>query len=95
MARGVAVQIVPEVISVEEEGVVDLHQTHAVLPVHVVWLALGPVEPLNSLVLVRPEPFSRSVLTVSLSRLGPQPELLRPTGLRHVQQLGLQPVVDT
>ena len=94
MARGVAVQIVPEVISVEEQGVVDLHQTHAVLPVHVVWLSLGPVEPLNSLVLVRPEPFSRSVLTVSLPSEGSHPEVGSVSRLIVVEQPGLEPVVD-
>merc|ERR1711997_587365 len=71
-----------------------LHQSHAVLSVPVVRLALSPVEPGDSLVLVRPEPLSRVVLAVTLSSEGSHPELNSVSGLEPVEKLGLEPVVD-
>ena len=94
MVRGVAAHIVPEVVPVEVEGVVDLHHAHAVLSLHIVRLPIGPVEPLDSLVLVRPEPFSRSVFVVTLSSEGSHPEVNSVVGFELVEDLGLKPVVD-
>merc|ERR1711878_56802 len=71
-----------------------LHQGHAVLPVPVVRLSLSPVEPLDSLVLVRPDPLSRVVLAVTLSSEGSHPELYSVSRLELVEELGLEPVVD-
>ena len=91
----VAVQIIPEVISVEVERIpVPLHQSHTVLTVVVVRLTLSPVKPLNSLVLMRPDPLSWSVLVVTLSSEGSHPELSPVSGLELVEELGLEPVVD-
>ena len=91
----VAVQIVPEVVSVEVERIlVPLHQSHTVLAVVVVRLALSPVEPLDSLVPVRPNPLPWSILAVTLSSEGSHPELSPVPGLELVEELGLEPVVD-
>merc|ERR1712024_409388 len=70
------------------------HQSHAVLSVPVVRLTLSPVEPLDSLVLVRPDPLPRGVLRVTLSSEGSHPELDSVSGLGSVEKLGLEPVVD-
>ena len=92
----VAVQIVPEVVSVEVERIlVPLHQSHTVLTVVVVRLTLSPVKPLDGLVLVRPDPLTRVVLTVTFPCEGRHPELDPVAGLEVVEQLGLEPVVDT
>merc|ERR1712126_745365 len=90
-----AVNIVPEVISVEVTGIVNLHHPHAVLSLVVVRLPISPVEPLDSLILVGPEPLSRSVLIVPLSSVSSHPEVSPIPGLKHIEQLGLEPVVDT
>ena len=95
MVGGVAVHVVPEVVPVEVQGVVHLHHAHAVLPVRVVRLPRGPVEPLDGLVLVRPDPLPRVVLTVTFPCEGRHPELDPVAGLEVVEQLGLEPVVDT
>ena len=96
VVRSVTVHIIPEVVPVEEEGVVDLHHAHAVLSsVVVVRLSICPVEPLDSLVLVRPDPLPGVVLTVTLPCEGRHPELDPVAGLEVVEQLGLEPVVDT
>ena len=94
VVRSVAVHIVPEVVPVEVERVVDLHHAHAVLSVVVVRFPIGPVEPLDSLVLVRPDPLAGSVLVVTLSSEGSHPEVGPVSSLEHVEQVGLQPVVD-
>ena len=49
-----------------EEEVVVLPEDEAVLALEVVGLPLRPVEPLDTLVHVRPEPLSRRTLAVSL-----------------------------
>ena len=90
----ITVQIVPVVVPVEVEGIVDLHHAHAVLPVVVVGLVGGPVEPLDGLVLVRPDPLSGHVLAVAVPGEGSHPELDPVSGLEVVEQLGLEPVVD-
>ena len=95
MVGCVAVHVVPEVVPVEVQGVVDLHHAHAVLPVRVVGLPRGPVKPLDGLVLVRPDPLTRVVLTVTFPCEGRHPELDPVAGLEVVEQLGLEPVVDT
>ena len=94
VVRCVTVHIVPVVVPVEEEGVVHLHHAHAVLAVEVVRFPISPVEPLDRLVLVRPEPLPRGVLVVTLSSEGSHPELDPVSGLEHVEELGLEPVVD-
>ena len=95
MVRSVTGHIVPEVVPVEVEGVVDLHHAQAVLAaVVVVRLPVRPVEPLDSLVLVRPEPFPRSVLAVTVSSEGSHPEAGSVSRQEHFEQLGLEPVVD-
>ena len=95
MLSPVALEVVPEVIPVEVERIaVPLHQSHAVLSVIIVRLALGPVEPLDGLVLVRPDPFPWSVLAVSLSSEGSHPKLDSVSWLESVEELGLEPVVD-
>merc|ERR1712179_83069 len=90
----ITVEIVPEVVSVEVPRVVDLHHPHAVLAVLVVRLTISPVKPLDGLVLVRPDPFPGLVLAVTLSSEGSHPELDPVSGLEHVEELGLEPVVD-
>merc|ERR1712110_949909 len=96
MGNRVTFKIIPEVIPEDgEERVVVLSHHQTVFAVLVVRFPLCPVKPAHSFVLMRPGPLSRSVLTVSLPRLGAQPELLRHSGLCLVQQLRLQPVVDT
>merc|ERR1712001_232104 len=96
MLGPVTFNIVPEVVPVEVERIpVSLNQSHAVLPVPVVRLTLSPVEPGDSLVLVRPEPLSRVVLAVTLSSEGSHPELNSVSGLEPVEKLGLEPVVDS
>ena len=94
VVRSVTVHIIPVVVPVEVEGVVYLHHAHAVLAVVVVRFPISPVEPLDSLVLVRPEPLPWSVLVVTFSSEGPHPEVSPVSGQEHVEQLGLQPVVD-
>merc|ERR1711997_400119 len=95
MLGPVTFNIVPEVVPVEVERILmPLHQSHAVLSVPVVRLALGPVKPRDSLVLVRPEPLSRSILRVTVSSEGSHPELNSVSGLEPVEKLGLEPVVD-
>ena len=94
VVRCVTVHVVPVVVPVEVEGVVHLHHAHAVLAVVVVRFPVGPVEPLDSLVLVRPEPLSRSVLVVTVTSEGSHPEVSPVSGQEHVEQLGLEPVVD-
>ena len=90
----ITVKIVPEVVSVEVPGVVDLHHPHAILAVLVVGLTISPVKPLDGLVFVRPDPFPGLVLAVTLSSEGSHPELDPVSGLEHVEELGLEPVVD-
>ena len=63
----VAVKVIPEVIPEHrEEGVVLLDHGHAVLAAEVVGLTISPIEPGDGLILVRPHPVSRLVLTVPL-----------------------------
>ena len=63
----VAVKVIPEVIPEHgEEGVMLLNHGHAVLAAEVVRLAIGPVKPGHGLILVRPHPVTRAVLTVPL-----------------------------
>ena len=65
VVSGLAVHVVPEVVPVEVEGVVDLHHAHAVLSVVVVGFSISPVEPLDGFVGVRPEPLAGSILIVT------------------------------
>merc|ERR1711953_116501 len=60
----------------------------------IVRLPICPVEPLDSFVLVRPDPFSWSVLAVTLPSEGSHPKVSSVSRQEHVEQLGLEPVVD-
>ena len=67
MSRSSTVVVIPEVVSEDgQQRVVVLPHDHAVLPVVVVGLPLRPVEPAHRLVLVRPPPLTRAVLTVTI-----------------------------
>ena len=67
VGRSPAPVVVPEVVPEDgEQGVVVLPHHHAVLAVEVVRLALGPVKPAHTLIVVRPPPLSRTGLTVTL-----------------------------
>ena len=62
-----AASVIPEEVPEPgEEEVVVLPEDKAVLTLEVVGLPLRPVEPLDTLVHVRPEPLPGSTLTVSL-----------------------------
>ena len=92
MLGPVAVEVVPEVVSVEVERIlVPFHESHAILSVVVVRLTFGPVKPLDGLVPVRPDPLSGGVLRVSLSSEGSHPELNSVSSLEPVEKLRLEP----
>ena len=65
-----AASVIPEEVSEPgEEEVVVLPEDKAVLTLEVVGLPLRPVEPAHRLVLMRPPPLTRAVLTVTILKI--------------------------
>merc|ERR550539_974837 len=79
--------IIPEVISVTKDGGQLLSHTHTVLTSKVVRLTISPVEPLDSFILMGPDPLSRVSLAVPLSSIGSHPELRPVSSLCPVEPL--------
>ena len=70
MSRSGTIVVILEVVPEDgQQRVVVLPHDHAVLPVVVVGLPLRPVEPAHRLVLVRPPPLTRAVLTVTILKI--------------------------
>merc|ERR1712142_541429 len=96
MSRSITVKVVPEIISGNwEKGIVVLSHNQAILSLLIVWLPICPIEPIDSFILVVPDPFSRVSFAVTFCGSGSKPKLFILTNIGDVKKLGFQPVVNS
>ena len=96
MGRSITVKVVPEIISCNwEEGIVVLSHDQTILSLLIVGLTICPIKPIDSFILVVPDPFSRVTFAVTFRGSGSKPKLFILTNIGDVKKLGFQPVVDS